>query len=168
MKQAIQIADGILSSDRFWNDLRNWSNQYIDNTDTLNFNIAKLADVLKAYRKITNIELAPIISAHISNALTNQYRTLITRRGYKQDVNSLAVTIIHEWAHAVDYGLHGANNLQFEHFGKQYKCLNKETASYRVERVVELILGRPDFAQSCPCQLPCYLPCQEPKKCPTP
>lgn len=165
VKQAIKIADDILSSERFWNDLRNWSDQYIDNTDTLNYSMAKLADVLKAYRKTTNIELAPKVSFHISNALTNEDRTLITRRGYKQDLNSLAVTIVHEWAHSVDYGMHGANNLQFQHFDDQSRCLNKETASYRVERVMELIIGNQGFAQNCPCQLPCYLPCEKPSTC---
>jgi hypothetical protein len=164
--EAIKIADSILSTQRFWNDLRNWKDQYIDNTDTLSYSMAKLADTLKAYQKITNIRLAPKISSHISTAKTDENGTLITRRGYKQDLNSLAVTIIHEWAHAVDYVMHGANNLKFGHFNDQHRCLNKETASYRVERVAELILGNPDFALKCDCQLPCYLPCEIPSPCP--
>lgn len=163
--RAVKIADSILSNERFWNELRNWRDQYIDNTDTLRYSMTKLADTLKAYQKITNIRVAPKISFHIATAKTNEKGTLITRVGYKQDLNSLAVTIIHEWAHAVDYVMHGADHLRFGHFDDQHRCLNKETASYRVERVAELILGNPDFAQHCDCQLPCYLPCTIPTPC---
>lgn len=106
-----------------------------------------LADTLQAHSESTKIYYLRGIHPY-AMAKTSPVAIGITHSGYKQDPRSLAVTFIHEWVHAVDYELH--DRLQFAHYtSTQDRCVNRNTASYRIERVAEKILNNPDFATGC-------------------
>jgi hypothetical protein len=152
---AIHTADSIAALPEFWALIRSYPEQKIDNSD---YSMQRLADTLEKFSG-GPITVTYIGRFHTSNAKTGYtkrgrgvLRIGITANGYSQNRKDIAITLLHEWVHAVDYSLQAAGNkeLEFAHFcDTQDRCVNKATASYRIERIVEVMLGGADFAKEC-------------------
>jgi len=142
---ALHIADSIYALPSFWRAVEKYPEQKIDNSS---YTMKMLADTLRAFAKPAVVKRLGGIHP-FATAKTGAQGISLTKKGYKQDLYSLAVTFIHEWVHVVDNAKY-PGDLRFAHYEKQEPCLNRDTASYRVERIVELMLGWPDFAVKCP------------------
>lgn len=149
MVSALKMADSIYSLPLFWKKIREYPQQKID---TSTYTMKMLSDTLMAYSGPVAIIRRTYWPYPHATAMTNNQSITITPAGYHQKGRYfLAMTFMHEWAHVVDYTLHPCpKSLQFPHYDDQEPCLNKNTASYRVERVAAVILGKPDFALDCP------------------
>ena len=132
MVRACSIADSILSLDTFWLEIRNSIRQRITNST---YTMRQLADSLQVYKGVTDISLFPEQDEGRVIAITSRANQIdIYKAGLDQSVLNLALTLIHEWVHSVDYGLN-PDNLQFAHRRPQFPFWNRNTASYRFQKI---------------------------------
>lgn len=145
---ALKTADSVYALPAFWENLRAYPQQKID---TSTYTMQMLADTLMAYKGPVAVVKRTYWPYPHATAMTDNQSITVTPGGYHQRGKYfLAMTFIHEWAHVVDYTLHPSPKLlQFPHYADQAPCLNKDTASYRVERVAAVLLGGKDFALEC-------------------
>ena len=130
--RACTIADSILNCPKFWDSVRFNHKQRIANS---HYTMKRLADTLQNYKGVTTLELDKNDDEGIITAGTDTANlTRIYKAGYEASVNDLAITIIHEWVHAVDFAINDGK-LEFAHRGLQGRIFNNNTASYRIEYI---------------------------------
>ena len=156
--QALKNADAILARPDLWQAIRAYPQQQIDNST---YTMTQLADTLQQKPCVAKVVY---ITGQFQSATAQtggQPATITLQKpGYIQSPQNLTITFVHEWVHAVDFTLHAryVNNswqedLKFAHFYLPKKCQgmcpSRDTASYRVERIVVVMLGGDDYVTSC-------------------
>ena len=157
--RALADADAMLARADFWQVIRTAPEQFIANST---YTMAQLADTLQQRPCVAQVvwETGRLHRATAVTGRPDYKATQITlyNPGYDEEPQDLATTFVHEWVHAVDYSLHSGyvegrwrEDLKFAHFGKkcQGRCPSMNTASYRVERIMDVLLGNPDYAHGC-------------------
>jgi hypothetical protein len=137
INRSCEIADSVLSLESFWQQVRHAKDQEITNS---RYTMDRLADTLQRYKSATVIESLPKQDEGVTTAGTSEANhTRIYKSGYDQSTSDLALTIIHEWVHSVDYAVN-PKKLQFAHRRPQYPSWNKNTASYRIQKIAKPFL----------------------------